>query len=116
MAASQPQLLQLLAAALPLLSAAKAAGQAVLVHCNAGMHRSCSMLCALLMAEQEGCTLEQAFSQVLQARSICFPSFHAYLGSAGFQQALAQLTGRKAGRAAALALACASGEPGREGQ
>jgi hypothetical protein len=73
----------LLSRALPLIRAARETGNAVLVHCNAGINRSCSTACAILMA-LEGVSLLQAYSQVVSARAICQPSFSKYLTSSDF--------------------------------
>ncbi len=81
---------RLLRAAVPLARAARAAGRAVLVHCNAGINRSCSTACALLMVET-GCSLAEAYAQVVAARVVCQPSFYAYLGGDAFRALAAEL-------------------------
>jgi hypothetical protein len=81
----------LLARAIPLVRAAREAGSAVLVHCNAGINRSCSTACAILMVLEPSLTLAQAYAQVVAARPICQPSFHAYLSSPAFAALAAHL-------------------------
>lgn len=105
--ASEAALGRLLRAAVPLARAARAAGRAVLVHCNAGINRSCSTACALLMVET-GCSLAEAYAQVVAARVVCQPSFHGYLGGEAFRALVAELAPAGAAVTAAAAAGGAS--------
>jgi len=88
--ASEDKLAALLRAAIPLVRAARAAGASVLVHCNAGINRSCSTACALIMVET-GCSLAEAYALVVGARAVCQPSFHVFLRGEAFQRLAAEL-------------------------
>ena len=109
--ASEAKLAALLRAAIPLVRAARAAGAGVLVHCNAGINRSCSAACGLILVET-GCSLAEAYALVVGARAVCQPSFHAYLGGDAFRALAAELAPAAAADGAATIPPPAGGASG----
>jgi hypothetical protein len=88
-AACVPAFLALVERAFPLVLAAHARGESVLVHCNSGMHRSASVAIALLMAlrgERGAEGLARVFSEVVHKRPVMRPTFWPLLESEHFAQ------------------------------
>lgn len=56
----------------------RAAGEATLVHCASGCHRSASVVCAYLMIEERA-TLDQVFAEVFAIRPVVKPIYWRYL-------------------------------------
>ena len=75
---------------LPHLRDAWRRGEGVLVHCNSGMNRSASVVCALLMIELH-MSFRDAFRLILSARPICFPVYWRYLVSREFASLVEEL-------------------------
>eukprot|EP00004_Rigifila_ramosa_P014897 TRINITY_DN3425_c0_g1_i3.p1 TRINITY_DN3425_c0_g1~~TRINITY_DN3425_c0_g1_i3.p1 ORF type:complete len:207 (-),score=34.11 TRINITY_DN3425_c0_g1_i3:79-624(-) len=89
LASSEAQLPAFLARIRPIASRAHAQGDSVLVHCNAGAHRSVSVLCALLM-EERVCGLVDVFADVVRIRAIAEPIYWPWLLESHEPQILAQ--------------------------
>ena len=86
-AACVPTFFSLLESALPLVRAAHSRGEAALVHCNSGMHRSASMAMGLLMAlrgERGVPGLARVFAEVVAKRAVMRPTFWPLLESEEF--------------------------------
>ncbi len=80
--------------AYPLVTAAHARGEAVLVHCNSGMHRSASVAMALLMiaqGEHGADGLARVFSAVVAKRPVMRPTFWPVLESTEFAELASRL-------------------------
>lgn len=88
-AESASQVGPLLLEALPLVRAAMARGEGVLVHCNSGIHRSASVVCGLLMI-LNGWSLEESFRVTVRARAVAYPIFWPYLSSGDFAAIVAK--------------------------
>lgn len=65
------------------IEAARSAGEVCLVHCNAGISRSCSIAIAYAMRHEQ-LTFFEAFDKVSRVRPVCSPNF-------GFREQLRQL-------------------------
>jgi len=79
--------------AFSVIDAAKNAKQNILVHCNEGKSRSCSIVIAYLMYDQRW-SLSQAYLHVQSCRTICKPNF-------GFFQQLAEYESKLFGKSTA---------------
>lgn len=89
MAACVPAFFALLGRALPLVRAAHAAGNAALVHCNSGMHRSASVamgLMMLLQARRGTSGLARVFAEAVGKRQVMRPTFWPVLESDEFAE------------------------------
>jgi hypothetical protein len=93
-AASAPAFFALVERAFPLVVAAHARGESVLVHCNSGMHRSGSVALGLLMVLQsaEGAEgLACVFASVVKKRQVIRPTFWPLLESKEFAELAVRL-------------------------
>jgi len=93
-AASALAFFALVERAYPLVVAAHARGESVLVHCNSGMHRSGSVALGLLMILQsaEGAEgLARVFARVVKKRAVIRPTFWPLLESKEFAELAARL-------------------------
>jgi len=94
MAASASAFFSLIERAYPLVAAALAEGNSVLVHCNSGMHRSASVALGLMMILQsaqgpEG--LARVFASAVKKRPVIRPTFWPLLESKEFAEFAARL-------------------------
>jgi hypothetical protein len=88
-AASAPAFFALVERSYPLVAAAHARGESVLVHCNSGMHRSASVALGLLMVLQraEGAEgLARVFASAVRKRAVIRPTFWPLLESTEFAE------------------------------
>ena len=76
--ASTPAFSDLLDRAIALVAAARSRGEATLVHCASGAHRSASLLCGILMHEQRK-ALADILPLLLRQRPYVRPTFWRYL-------------------------------------
>ena len=93
-AASVPAFIGLLERSFPLVRAALAKGDHVLVHCNSGMHRSASIAMGLVMAirgEEGPEGLARVFAEVVNRRQVMRPTFWPLLESKEFTQVCSKL-------------------------
>ncbi len=77
-AASTPDFSDLLTRALRLVQSARSRGEATLIHCASGVHRSASIVCGILMHERHA-SLEDILPLVLSQRPQAVPTFWPYL-------------------------------------
>lgn len=76
--ASTPAFSELLNRAVRLVAAARLRGEASLIHCQSGAHRSASIMCGVLMHERSA-TLADVLPLVLRARPFAKPTFWRHL-------------------------------------